>query len=281
MIVLWRNQADIGRPGDPRRPVGLVHIVGEGHAAVGQLAHHPLAGRIGTRTSRPQGSHKGPGVGIDLDVGRQLQKRHPAAFGVIQGDPAEKPVRVGRQPFEQLGVAARHDLRRQPPAIIGEDDGLGRHTERLVSPDRAVRHGRPMRRSINLGVAVIDQLDLHVHRCAPDQIRPLQSGGGAGLDSVRDQGRVDVLEPHRDLGPAPLKRRQHRPHQASVREDVQPALAPGQPSDAGRRRDPVRLARAGRNPRPRESEKQMSAVRLHRGGFPAIVPLMIRSFASP
>ncbi len=67
-------------------------------------------------------------------------------------------------------MAARHPGLGQEGAVVGDGDRLGGDAVGLVAPHRPGRQPRRLPRDVAFGEAVVDELDLQVHRRAPDDV---------------------------------------------------------------------------------------------------------------
>ncbi|MNR18842.1 hypothetical protein D3C85_1355930 [compost metagenome] len=145
-----------------------------------------------------------------------MHQSHAAALGVIDSRSPVKQRGSGVEQAQQLGMAMRHGVGRQQSPIICEDDRFGGDAKALITPHRAIRHGPPVRRTIGLGIAVIDHLDLQIHGRAPDQVRLRLAALGLGHHPFGHQRGVHILHPDGDVRVSATEVLDQRLHQTGV-----------------------------------------------------------------
>src|SRR5207244_9650208 len=133
--------------------------------------------------------------------------------------------------------------------------GLDGGGEGLVAPRRPLGQVGRLRAGVDLRVHVVGQLDLEIHRGAPEEVARARSGGRLADDAVVELGAVHVVVLDRQLRIERRKILQERRYQRRVgrRVDGQLAFLFRGGNDVLRSRGTI--LRSGR-PGPRGGEKK-------------------------
>jgi hypothetical protein len=226
IIVLGPHHDDVRIGRCPLRGIGLDYIIGEPVLAAFDPGHHGSSRAIEARLAGGDGRVQGFPIGIELEVLAHVEQADAAGFRIEQGHGAAPPVGLGLQPLQELRMASWGLGVGCQPAVIGEQHRFGGDAVTLVAPLGPAGQGAGLGRPIGQGVAVVDQLDLDVHRGVPDQIRRGDSRRGPVGDLTLDVLGADVQIIHRDLWVTTSKAGDHGLAQAGVRIDADRTLAP-------------------------------------------------------
>ena len=107
---------------------------------------------------------------VRLHVLRMQQVAQAGFARVVGGHQAARPGRMRLDEADQFGMRARHVRGADQPLVVGDDDRLEGGAERLALPDRPGRQRVRLGRLVGRGVAVVHQLELQVHRRAPQHV---------------------------------------------------------------------------------------------------------------